>query len=145
VIAGAFDCTLGSDFRICLPREFASFLTGGGSHVTLVPLPRCLALIPRSVYRALPREELAAYRRSLLAVSGEPPCAKPQTVRIDRRRRLTIPRAMRRYLQEPSRQLVLCGLGNRAEIWARSAHEAELKRTRQMYRELESSSSDSDL
>jgi MraZ protein len=123
---GQYERTLDEKCRLALPIEFRSGLGSGG--VLTRSFDTCLCIYPAARWESLARaiddlpqvrSEVRALARSLFG--GAVPCE------FDRQGRVTIPSFLREHAGIDG-DVVVVGVSNRVEIWARDAWLREQQR-----------------
>ena len=135
VLLGTFEPKLDDKGRVILPAKFRDELAGG--IVLTRGQERCIYVFPRTTFQTLLESASSApisskvardYARLLLSGgSDETP---------DKQNRVTIPGQLRDYAGL-GRDLVVIGVGSRAEIWAADAWAAYYAEKEQAYSDTE--------
>ena len=135
MLLGTYEPKLDDKGRIILPAKFRDEFLGGV--VLTRGQERCIYVFPRSTFQSLLESASAAplsskagrdYARLLLSGgSDETP---------DKQSRVTIPGPLREYAGI-SRDLIVIGVGSRAEIWAADAWAAYYAEKEQAYSDTE--------
>jgi MraZ protein len=135
VLLGTFEPKLDDKGRVILPAKFRDELAGG--IVLTRGQERCIYVFPRATFQTLLESASSApisskvardYARLLLSGgSDETP---------DKQNRVTIPGQLRDYAGL-GRDLVVIGVGSRAEIWAADAWAAYYAEKEQAYSDTE--------